>query len=99
MKTTIKLIAKLFIYLALYAFSLLSFKIANSQNLTQVIKGNVVDVETQTTLPGATVVILGTIPTLGTSTDLNGNYRIENSSAWPLQHSNCLCWLRASCDP
>ncbi len=79
MKTTIKLIAKLFIYLALYAISLVSFKIANSQNLTQVIKGNIVDVETQTTLPGATVVVLGTNPTLGTSTDINGNYRIENA--------------------
>ncbi len=79
MKTTIKLIAKLFIYLALYAFSLVSFKIANSQNLTQVIKGNIVDVETQATLPGATVVILGTNPTLGTSTDMDGNYRIENA--------------------
>ncbi|MGE0078406.1 MAG: carboxypeptidase-like regulatory domain-containing protein [Bacteroidales bacterium] len=79
MKTTIKLIAKLFIYLALYAFSLLSFKIANSQNLTQVIRGNVVDVETQATLPGATVVILGTDPALGTSTDMDGNYRIDNA--------------------
>ena len=79
MKTTIKLIAKLFIYLALYAFSLLSFKIASSQNLTQVIKGNEVEVETQTTLPGATVVIQGTNPTLGASTDMDGNFRIENA--------------------
>lgn len=79
MKTTIKFIAKLFIYLALYAFSLLSFKIANAQNLTQVIKGNVVDVETQATLSGATVVILGTNPILGTLTGMDGNYRIENA--------------------
>ncbi len=55
------------------------FTSANAQQLTQVIKGTVVDIETQLTLPGATIVILGTDPTLGTSTDLEGNFRIENA--------------------
>jgi len=79
MKTTFVKFTKRLIYLTFYILSLTSFKIVYSQNLTQVIKGTVVDIETQATLPGATVVILGTNPTLGTSTDMNGNYRIENA--------------------
>ncbi|MDX9852876.1 MAG: TonB-dependent receptor [Tenuifilaceae bacterium] len=55
------------------------FTSANAQQLTQVIKGTVVDIETQLTLPGATIVLLGTDPTLGTSTNLEGNFRIENA--------------------
>ena len=78
MRTIIKPIAKPFIYLAFYTFSILLCNVANSQNLTQVIKGNIVDIETQTSLPGATVVVLATNPTLGVAADMEGNYRIEN---------------------
>jgi hypothetical protein len=44
--------------------------------LTQTIKGVVRDIESKRTLPGATVLILGTNPVLGTSSDRNGGYRI-----------------------
>jgi hypothetical protein len=54
---------------------LISFS-ANSQTLTQVIKGKVYDNETQVSLPGSNVVILGTNPLLGTATDKDGNYKI-----------------------
>ncbi|MBN1416597.1 MAG: TonB-dependent receptor [Bacteroidales bacterium] len=49
-----------------------------SQTLTQTIKGNVFDSEIQSPLIGASVVIHGTDPLLGTATDLQGNYKIKN---------------------
>jgi hypothetical protein len=48
-----------------------------SQNLTQSVRGVVIDQITNTPLPGANVVILNTEPLLGTATDLDGNFKIE----------------------
>ena len=45
-----------------------------SQTVTQTVKGKIFDNETQIPLIGATVVILGTNPLLGGTTDLDGNY-------------------------
>ncbi len=50
---------------------------SNAQGLFQTIKGQVVDKETQISLPGATIVIMGTDPILGTTTDINGYFRIS----------------------
>ncbi|MFC2137758.1 secretin and TonB N-terminal domain-containing protein [Bacteroidota bacterium] len=47
-------------------------------NLTQTFKGNVVDMESQISLPGANIVILNTNPLLGTISDPDGNFKIEN---------------------
>ncbi len=49
-----------------------------SQPGGQVIRGKVVDVITQSPLPGATVVIVGSDPQLGTITDENGRFRLWN---------------------
>ncbi len=49
-----------------------------SQNLTQTIKGVVLDLDSQIPLPGATVMILGTDPVIGTTTDVNGNFRLTS---------------------
>ena len=49
--------------------------LAFSQNLTQTVRGTIVDVDSKLPLPGATLVILGTDPMVGTSTDMNGNFR------------------------
>ncbi len=49
----------------------------HSQQFTQTIKGDVTDSETGIGLPGATVVIPGSDPLIGTVTDLNGKFRIE----------------------
>ena len=49
-----------------------------SQTVTQMVKGKVVDNETQVALPGANVVILGTNPLLGVASDIDGNYKISN---------------------
>jgi hypothetical protein len=49
-----------------------------SQPVLQTVRGVVSDNETQAPLIGATVVITGTNPLLGASTDLSGNYKISN---------------------
>lgn len=49
-----------------------------SQQLTQTVKGRVVDADTEIPLPGATVVISLTEPLLGASTDAEGYFRIDN---------------------
>ena len=49
-----------------------------SQNLTQTIKGRIVDVDTEIPLPGATVIILGTDPLIGASADADGYFKLEN---------------------
>ena len=48
--------------------------------LSQTIRGQVVDKESQTTLPGANIVILNTVPFKATTTDIDGNFRIDNVS-------------------
>ena len=49
-----------------------------SKVLSQTIRGQVVDKESQITLPGANVLILNTVPLKATTTDINGNFRIDN---------------------
>ena len=51
---------------------------SSAQNLAQTIKGQVVDVDLQISLPGATVVILGSDPLIGVTTDIDGYFRLEN---------------------
>lgn len=51
--------------------------LAFSQTLTQVVRGTIVDVDSKLPLPGATLVISGTDPLVGTSTDINGIFRFE----------------------
>ncbi len=50
---------------------------AYSQNLTQTIRGRVIDKQSEVPLPGVNVVTL-TEPRIGTITDENGYYQIEN---------------------
>ncbi|MCU0320450.1 MAG: carboxypeptidase-like regulatory domain-containing protein, partial [Flavobacteriales bacterium] len=44
---------------------------------TQVVKGTVKDADSQMTLPGATVVLLGSDPVVGVTTDMDGRFRLE----------------------
>jgi hypothetical protein len=44
----------------------------------QVIKGKIVDAASQSPLPGASVVVLDSNPSLGTITDADGNFRLWN---------------------
>jgi hypothetical protein len=49
-----------------------------AQQLTQTIRGIILDNITQTPLPGANVILLNTDPILGATTDVDGNFRIPN---------------------
>jgi hypothetical protein len=51
--------------------------LAFSQNLTQIVRGTIVDVDSKLPLIGATLVIAGTDPIVGTTTDMNGIFRFE----------------------
>ncbi|RPH26076.1 MAG: TonB-dependent receptor [Bacteroidales bacterium] len=76
MKSTIKIIIRLSVYLIIYAFLLLSIKSAYPQGITQVVKGKVFDKESESPLEFATVVVLGTSPQLGVNTDAQGSFKI-----------------------
>ena len=53
--------------------------IGNAQSeLTQTIRGAVIEKSTMMPLPGANVIILDSDPVIGTSTDINGKFRIDN---------------------
>lgn len=51
---------------------------AFSQQITQTIRGQVLDMQSQVPLPGVTVVLLETSPPVGAVTDVDGYFRIEN---------------------
>lgn len=54
------------------------FQITYSQELTQTIRGTVIDKQTQSPLPGAVISILNTEPLKATTTDENGVFRFDN---------------------
>jgi hypothetical protein len=60
-------------------FLLISF-FAVSNEVTQTIRGTVIDKQTKITLPGANVILTHIDPVRGTSTDENGNFRFEDVS-------------------
>jgi hypothetical protein len=49
-----------------------------AQPLQQVVRGKVIDAATHQPIIGAIVLVANTQPILGVSTDVNGNYRIDN---------------------
>ncbi len=49
----------------------------HAQNLTQTVRGRVVDQVSQIPIPGATVTVLNTDPLMGTATDANGDFKIQ----------------------
>jgi hypothetical protein len=64
---------KTIIYLFL---SIVSFSIC-AQNYTQTVKGKIQDTDTQATLPGAHIVLIGSNPIIGTSSDIDGNFKLN----------------------
>lgn len=50
--------------------------ILKAQELTQTIRGKIIDTESKAPLPGANVIILDSPDFLGASTDMNGDFRI-----------------------
>ncbi|MTI32969.1 TonB-dependent receptor [Xanthovirga aplysinae] len=51
---------------------------AFAQQLTQTIRGQIIDQDTRLPLVGANVIVLDSEPFLGSTTDLEGNFRLEN---------------------
>lgn len=47
------------------------------QDLHQTVRGTVVDKITQTALPGASIILVGTDPLVGTTTDPDGNFKLS----------------------
>ena len=58
--------------------SLLSMSVVSAQEITQKVRGKVVDKFTQSPLPGASVVIKGSDPVVGTVSDFDGNFQLNN---------------------
>ncbi len=56
---------------------LLTFN-SHGQNLTQVVRGKIVDQQSGSPIIGANVIIMGTSPLLGATSDMEGNFRIAN---------------------
>jgi len=46
--------------------------------LTQTVRGTIIDTDSKSTLIGATVIIANTNPIIGTITDVDGNFRLED---------------------
>lgn len=67
-----------YILLALIVLLILIGSSLKAQTLTQTIRGVVTDKISETPLPGATVIILSTDPLIGTTTDLDGNFKLTN---------------------
>ena len=57
---------------------LLILSTAHAFAQTQVVKGNISDAQAEYPIIGATIIVLDTDPILGTTTDTEGNFRIEN---------------------
>ncbi|HZI25977.1 MAG TPA: carboxypeptidase-like regulatory domain-containing protein, partial [Chryseolinea sp.] len=53
-------------------------KASHSQTLTQTVRGKIVDQESLSALPGANVIVLESNNSLGSTTDADGNFRIDN---------------------
>jgi hypothetical protein len=70
----VKIIQGILFLCTFLCFSTLS---AMSQ-LTQTIKGRVIDLEGQFELPGSNIILLGTKPVIGTMCDENGDFKIQN---------------------
>ena len=67
-----------FFSIVLTVLLLFPFMEAMAQNPTQTIRGVVVDKEGQFTIIGANVIIIGTEPVIGASSDADGKFRIDN---------------------
>ncbi|HKL32808.1 MAG TPA: carboxypeptidase-like regulatory domain-containing protein [Tangfeifania sp.] len=57
---------------------LLNVHAQNKNDLDQVIRGKVVDKQTQSVLPGANIILLETNPPVGTTANSEGEFRLEN---------------------
>ncbi len=69
---------KLLTHLAISTFLVLIRLIGNTQDLTQTIKGRIIDEQSRSPLIGATVKVQDISPIMGSITDVDGYFKIEN---------------------
>lgn len=62
--------------LVMLSIAVLISQKANAQNATQTIKGTIIDKQSQETLPGVNISLIGVVPFKGTTTDIDGKFRI-----------------------
>ena len=74
----IRIIRVPFFFLFFFQYSVFNIQYLIAQNLTQTIRGKIIDKQSKVALPGANVVILETNPPVGVATDIEGNFRMEN---------------------
>lgn len=65
----------LFTLFIIFLFGIVTLR-SQAQTLTQTIRGTVVDRHVQTPMIGATVVVVGSNPLIGATTDVQGNFKI-----------------------
>ena len=53
--------------------------VSHGQALTQTVRGKIIDQDSRMPLPGANIVVIDAKEFLGTSTDIDGNFRIERA--------------------
>jgi hypothetical protein len=61
---------------SVFLFSFFSFNALFGQKITQTVRGSVIDQDSQSSLPGANVVVAGSTPAIGVVTDEEGNFRL-----------------------
>ncbi len=66
------------IYLKALILSFILFQSVHAQVMTQSIRGTIIDKVSQTPIYGVTVVLMGSDPVIGTMSDLDGNFILEN---------------------
>ncbi len=65
---------------ALILSLLTTFTQGQNKNITQSVRGIIVDKQSQQTLIGATILVVGSDPIIGTTSDVNGAFKIEGLS-------------------
>lgn len=64
--------------LPILALLLLSLQAFSGQDLTQTIRGKMIDADTKSPLIGANIIVAGSNPFIGATTDFEGNFRLDN---------------------
>lgn len=66
-------------FIAIVSYMLITFFVTSAfAQQTQTVKGTLVDIQSEYPLIGATVVLVGSDPPVGSTTDVDGKFRIEN---------------------
>ncbi|MEO6306253.1 MAG: carboxypeptidase-like regulatory domain-containing protein, partial [Bacteroidia bacterium] len=58
-------------------FAVFTFNV-KAQSPSQVVRGTIVDKQSQSTIPGANIIIIGTDPVKGAVTDMDGKFKIND---------------------